>query len=66
MLLQFEAVLQRHDAVVDAGVLAVRREVAGAHELEAFAGLGIPQTFLQLGVGAQQAQERLTLPWPWP
>ena len=39
--LQLEAVLQGHNAVVNAGMLAVGGEVAVAHELEALAGLGI-------------------------
>ena len=32
------------------GVLAVRRKVTGAHELEPLAGLGIGQALFQLGV----------------
>ncbi len=47
---ELEAVLQGDDAVVNVGVLAVRRKVTGAHELEPLAGLGIGQALFQLGV----------------
>ena len=48
---QFEAVLQDHNAVVHMRIMAVRREVTGAHELEPFTGLGAFQALFQLGMG---------------
>ncbi len=48
LLCGFETVAQGDDAVVNAGVLGVRRKEAGAHELELLTGLCVLQAFFQL------------------